>query len=139
MDGLTAVTDRSKAVDGLTVINEPKATIRDWLDDPNNDSISWHMTPNGPTSMDILALFVASIWAICLVCWSCSIANNIACVSPSSSAAAASWAWSAASLKRDCFAVVAEYCFRSSHFSVKYVWSSAHVCVTDVLFSHATI
>jgi hypothetical protein len=31
MDGLTAVTDRSKAVDGLTVINEPKATINQRL------------------------------------------------------------------------------------------------------------
>ena len=51
MDGLT-VMDGSKAADGLTVINEPTATIRDWLDDPNNDSISWHMTPNEPTSMD---------------------------------------------------------------------------------------
>ena len=87
----------------------------------------------------ILALFVASIWVICFVCWSCSIANNIACILPSSSAAAASWAWSAASLNRDCIAMVEEYCFRSSHFSVKYVWIAAHVCVADVLFSHATI
>ena len=30
----------------------------------------------------ILALFVTSIWVICFVCWSCSIANNIACVLP---------------------------------------------------------
>jgi hypothetical protein len=87
----------------------------------------------------MLALFVAVIAAICLLCCSCSIVNNIACKSPSSSAAAVSWVRSAASLKRDCFAVVAEYCFRSSHLSVKYVWSAAHVCCTAVLISHATI
>jgi hypothetical protein len=51
------------------------------------------------TSM--LALFVAAITAICLLYCSCSIANTIACDSPSSSAAAVSWARSAASLKRD--------------------------------------
>jgi hypothetical protein len=87
----------------------------------------------------MLALFVAVIAAICLWRCSCSIANNIACDSPSSSAAAVSWVRSAASLKRDCFAVVAEYCFRSSHLLVNYVWSAAHVCCAAVLFSHATI
>ncbi len=89
------------------------------------------------TSM--LALFVAVIAVICLSCCSCSIVNNIACNSPSSSAAAVSWVRSAASLKWYCFAVVAEYCFRSSHLLVKYVWSAAHVCCAAVLFSHATI
>ncbi len=87
----------------------------------------------------MLALFVAVIAVICLSCCSCSIENNIACDSPSSSAAAVSWARSAASLKRGCFAVVVEYCFRSSHLLVKYVWSAAHVCCPTVLFSHATI
>ena len=71
------------------------------------------------TSM--LALSVAAIAATCLLCCSCNIANDIACNNPSPSAAAVSWARSAASLKRDCFAVVMEYCFRSSHLSVKYV------------------
>ncbi len=73
-----------------------------------------------------------------VVC-SCSIANNIACNSPSSSAAAVSWARSAASLNRNCFAVVVEYRLRSSHLWVKYFWSAAHVCCAAVLFSHATI
>jgi hypothetical protein len=87
----------------------------------------------------MLALFVAVIAAICLLCCSCSIANNIACDSPSSSAAAVSCARSAASLKRDCLAVVVEYCLHSSYFLVKYVWSSAHVGTAAGLFSHATI
>ena len=51
VDGLTAM-DGLKAADGSTVMNEPMATIRYWLDDPNNDSISWHTTTNGPTSID---------------------------------------------------------------------------------------
>jgi hypothetical protein len=62
-----------------------------------------------------------------------------ACVLPSSSAAAVSCASSAASLNRDCFAVIAEYCFHSSHFSVKYVWSAAHVWAIAPLFSQTTI
>ncbi len=87
----------------------------------------------------MLALFVAVIPTICLSCCSCSIANNMACDSPSSSAAAVSWARSAASLNHDCFAVVAEYCLRSSHFLVKNAWSAVHVCCAAVLFSHETI
>jgi hypothetical protein len=87
----------------------------------------------------MLALFVAVIIAICLPCCSCSIANNIACDSPLSSAAAVSYARSAASLKGNCLAIVAEYCLRSSHFLVKYVWSLAHVCCAAGLFSHTTI
>jgi hypothetical protein len=87
----------------------------------------------------MLALFVAAIAAICLSCYNCSIANNIACDSPSSSAAAVSWARSDASLNRNCFAVIAEYCLHFSYLSVKYVWNAAHVCCAAVLFSHATI
>jgi hypothetical protein len=87
----------------------------------------------------MLASFVAAIAAICLSCCSCSIANNIACDSPSSSAAAVSLARIPASLRRDCFAVMAEYCLRSSHLLVKYVWSAAHVCCSAVLFSHASV
>jgi len=106
-----------------------------------------HLSPPLPATIafihsiiaTILALLVAAIAAICLSCCSCSIANNIACDSPSSSAAAVSWARSSASLNHDCFAVVAEYCLHSSHLLVKYVWSAAHVCCAAVLFSHATI
>ncbi len=58
---------------------------------------------------------------------------------PSSLAAAVSCVSSAASLNCNCFAVVAEYCFRSSHFSVKYVWRAAHVCAIVPLFSQTTI
>jgi hypothetical protein len=63
----------------------------------------------------------------------------MACNSPSSLAAAFSWARSAASLNPNCFAVVAEYYLRSSYFSVKYAWSATHVCCAVGLFSHATI
>ena len=70
----------------------------------------------------------------CFSCCSCSIANNIACDSPSSSAAAVSWARSTASLKRNCFAVVAEYCLRYSHLSLKYVWSAAHFSCAALCF-----
>jgi hypothetical protein len=84
-------------------------------------------------------LFAASICAICFACWSCSITNSIACVLPSSLAAAVSCASSAASLNQDCFAVVAKYCFCSSHFSVKYVWSAPHICAIAPLFSQTTI
>ncbi len=87
----------------------------------------------------MLALFVAVAAMICQACCSCSIANNIACDLLLSSAAAVSCARSAASLKRDCLAVVGEYWLHSSHFLVKYVWSLAHVCCAAVLFSHATI
>jgi hypothetical protein len=89
--------------------------------------------------VSMLALFVAVITAICLSCCSCSIANNIAYDSPSSSAAAVSCARNAASLKCNCLAIVAEYCLRSSHFLVKYAWSLAHVCSAAGLFCHATI
>jgi hypothetical protein len=65
--------------------------------------------------------------------------TKIACNLPSFSAAAVSCARSAASLKQDCFAVVAEYCLHSSHYFVKYVWSSAHICCAVVFFSHTTL
>jgi hypothetical protein len=67
------------------------------------------------------------------------IANSIACVLPSFSAAAVSCASSAASLNCDCFAVIAEYCFHSRYFSVKYVWSATHICTIAPLFSQTTI
>ncbi len=75
-------------------------------------SLSWWvgLLPTPPVTstfilsiiMSMLALFVAVIAAICLLCCSCSIANKIACDLPSSSAAAVSCGRSAASLKRDC-------------------------------------
>jgi hypothetical protein len=112
-------------------------------------SLSWwvgHLPAQPVTSAFILsimvfmlALFVAVIVAICLLCWSCSIANNIACDLPLSSAADVSCARSTTSLKHDCLAIVAEYCLHSSQFTVKYVWSLAHVCCAAGLFSHATI
>jgi len=69
--------------------------------------------------VSIAALFGAAFASSCDWCCSYSIANIIACVSPSSVAAACSCAASAASLNRDCFAVAAEYWRLSSHFSVK--------------------
>jgi hypothetical protein len=86
------------------------------------------------------ACFVhSSICAICFACGSCSIANSITCILPSSFAAAVSCASSTASMNHDCFAVVAKYCFCSSHFSVNFDWSAAHVCAIAPLFSQTTI
>jgi hypothetical protein len=58
---------------------------------------------------------------------------------PCSLAAAVSCASNAASLNHNCFVVIAKYCFCSSHFSVKYVWSATHVCAIVPLFSKMTI
>ena len=87
----------------------------------------------------IFALLVTSICLICFACWSCIIAKSIAWVSPSFLVAAVLCASSTASLNCDCFVLVAKFCFRSSHFSVKYAWSSAYICWAVVLFSQTAI